>query len=505
MLKNLKEYHYQSSYDRDKMHGHLLDGENRPRQFKEYPGLNRIGMPRPVGLPDTDFSDLLKYPEKKRPLEKATILDLSGILHLSYGITARAQHGEDYFYFRTVASAGGLYPSEIYVSSYRVKGLADGLYYFSAADHSLTPLRAGNISGTINALSGIGKDTSPFFIFFFSAIFFRSAWKYRERAYRYNLLDTGHLVEQTVMSLKALGAPFFLTYDFDDSLINSLLGVNQDLEVCLAVCLVPGPKGSTAHRKTEDIPDLPESIRNSSKSASFEKDYPIIREAHKKGFSADRHAVTDRGPKESIIRATSWQTIRRDKQWTDRPGFTESTLRRRSRRNFIRVALKSEQLHSVLASLCDPSPGESDSLNRKTKPLITGALIEKAEGFDPGFYIIDGASGRIGLVKAGRFIQGMAHVCLGQLWINRASVHILFLADLELMDKTWGGRAYRYAMMEAGRTGQKLYLAAESAGLGCCGIGAFYDKEASAILDIKDPLRLLYLVVIGTPADTVTS
>ena len=64
-------------------------------------------------------------------------------------------------------------------------------------------------------------------------------------------------------------------------------------------------------------------------------------------------------------------------------------------------------------------------------------------------------------------------------------------------DRTWGARGYRYAMLTAGRMGQRLYVAATAMGLGCCGIGALYDGEAAALLGLHGASKLLYLVAVG--------
>jgi nitroreductase len=52
-------------------------------------------------------------------------------------------------------------------------------------------------------------------------------------------------------------------------------------------------------------------------------------------------------------------------------------------------------------------------------------------------------------------------------------------------------------MLEAGRMGEMLYLSAASMGIGCCGIGAFYDEEARRFLELGATSRLLYLVAVG--------
>jgi nitroreductase len=57
-------------------------------------------------------------------------------------------------------------------------------------------------------------------------------------------------------------------------------------------------------------------------------------------------------------------------------------------------------------------------------------------------------------------------------------------------------------MLNAGRLGQGLYLAATAMGLGCCGVGAFYDGEAAELLGLGAEGSLLYLVALGKSAKT---
>ena len=71
------------------------------------------------------------------------------------------------------------------------------------------------------------------------------------------------------------------------------------------------------------------------------------------------------------------------------------------------------------------------------------------------------------------------------------------MTDLAALDRTWGARGYRYAMIEAGRLGQQAYLAATALGWGACGIGAIYDREAADLLDLAADGALLYLIGTG--------
>jgi nitroreductase len=91
----------------------------------------------------------------------------------------------------------------------------------------------------------------------------------------------------------------------------------------------------------------------------------------------------------------------------------------------------------------------------------------------------------------------MTHICLDQDWLANAAFHFIFLANLDALDHTWGPRGYRYAMMTAGRLGHRIYVAATALGLGCCGVGAYYDGEAATLLELNDSSRMLYLVAVG--------
>jgi len=72
------------------------------------------------------------------------------------------------------------------------------------------------------------------------------------------------------------------------------------------------------------------------------------------------------------------------------------------------------------------------------------------------------------------------------------------MANLDQIDQYLGARGYRYAMLNAGRAGQRVYLAATALGYGACGIGALYDDEASKMLSLNDQSALLYLVAVGS-------
>ncbi len=237
MTDHIQRYHRQTMYDPLKMGGHALDWSNQPGVYKNYSGLSRVNLPEITALPDKSFAEMLEPCPAAPAARGLSFQDLSRILFLGYGITARRQSSGDDFYYRSVPSAGALYPCELYLATQSVAGIEDGLYHHAIHRRDLGRLRAYPLP----PVASVPRDSfSSLITFYITAIFYRSIWKYRDRAYRYHLLDTGHLVESLALAIKALDLPCHVTCDFDDPAVNFLLGVDSEREGCLAVIRIPG-------------------------------------------------------------------------------------------------------------------------------------------------------------------------------------------------------------------------------------------------------------------------
>jgi len=160
------------------------------------------------------------------------------MLWAAQGIT----HTDGEMTFRTAPSAGALYPIETYVAVHRGSGIEPGLYHYAVPDRALEQLTVGMLAGQI-AEAALGQrvayDASAVFIW--SAIFERSTWKYRERAYRYIYLDAGHIAQNVALAATALGlgnCPIGAL--FDDEL-NTLLGLDGDAESVVYMMAIGRP------------------------------------------------------------------------------------------------------------------------------------------------------------------------------------------------------------------------------------------------------------------------
>ncbi|MBN1841706.1 MAG: SagB/ThcOx family dehydrogenase [Deltaproteobacteria bacterium] len=491
------EYHRQTGYDRHEMKGHGLDWANQPGVFKTYPGLKTVPLSQVIDPPEGNLSFLIKEGSRSDAPTEVTLDKLSQILLLAHSVTAKARSSGTDFYYRSVASAGALYPFELYVGTQNVSGLDDGLYHHSIGLHALTLLRSGNIMRALSHALQTRENHFPVVSFFLTSIFFRSSWKYRDRAYRYSLLDTGHLAESLCLALTAADLPFHLYYDFDDEKTNSLLGVDSSREVCLAVICLYGTdasdKGDAKSLKTGAG-----SLADASRVSSREIDYRLIREIHAASSSV---AQSSQGvPKMlhnlGLKMEQQEQQFKIDK-WPEKVSYAEAVFKRRSKRNFISTGLSSDGLFGLLELLCAGCHVEEDAGLTSRDAISVGFLSGNVQDLDPGFYMLDPEHASMALVSQGRMIGKMARICLDQAWLANCALHFCFLSNLELLEQTWGPRGYRYAMLTAGRLGQRIYLGATSMGFGCCGIGAFFDDEAAQMLDVNDQTRLLYLLAAG--------
>jgi SagB-type dehydrogenase family enzyme len=309
------------------------------------------------------------------------------------------------------------------------------------------------------------------------------------------------VIENLVLALRYVGLSPTVHYDFDDGQLCHLIGADRQKEACLACVNVYGANVGGDDSKisgSTETPSLDTELMRSSQVAPHEVQYQEIEQIYFKSSKRPPSGYDSLEPI-PVIRnePAEWFPIitnEMDKQERD---FVGSVHRRRSRRNFFGEPFPAHHFMYLLRLLGTAPFSKRGHAEIFSTVVTTGFLAGNIEGFDPGFYLLSMKNEAYGLVTSGDFREDMATVCLNQEWLKNAAGHFLFLADLREIDERFGARGYRYAMMNAGRIGQRLYLAATALGAGCCGIGALYDYEARNLLSLNDHSYLLYLVAIG--------
>jgi SagB-type dehydrogenase family enzyme len=225
-------YHQWSKTGYSLGRGIPLDWGGKPARYKEYPGAKRITLPDPQGYLGLSLEEAIEGRRSIRDYttEPLSLTALSRLLHAAQGITDQRR------IFRAAPSAGALYPIETYAVVHDVDGLDSGLYHYVVADHALEKLRIGNLRAEI-VLAGIGQDMlgQAQVCFVLSALFQRLRWKYRERTYRYALLEAGHIGQNVYLAATSMGMGACAVGAFLDDELNKLVGLDGEQEAALYV------------------------------------------------------------------------------------------------------------------------------------------------------------------------------------------------------------------------------------------------------------------------------
>lgn len=236
------EYHRETKYYRGKLPKKPLDWPNKPVLYKEYPNCPVIKLPNPQ--PELEGMSLDEALIRRKSVRNfsakpVTVKDVSYLLWACAGLQ-RVENGHE---FRMVPSAGALYPIETYVIMNN-SPIPSGLYHYSVKKHSLEEIRRGEF-GIELACAALDQDicVTAAMVLIWSGIFYRSKWKYGERAYRYIYLDAGHIAENLYLAAVSRGLSACSVGALYDDELNELLGIDGDGESAFYLSAVGWPSG----------------------------------------------------------------------------------------------------------------------------------------------------------------------------------------------------------------------------------------------------------------------
>lgn len=131
-------------------------------------------------------------------------------------------------------------------------------------------------------------------------------------------------------------------------------------------------------------------------------------------------------------------------------------------------------------------------------PIETYILVNNVEDLEAGIYHYNILKHKLEVVRKGGFGTEAAQAALGQKMLRDANVVLIWTAVVARSKWKYRERAYRYIYMDAGHIAQNAYLAAETLGLGCCGIGAFFDSEVDSLIGIDGEEEIsVYMCTVG--------
>ncbi len=494
-----------------------LDWATQPDPFRTFAGSPQLALPL-LGdaSPRARYADL--YHRDSVAPQPLNLAGVAALLELALGLSAWKQYGGDRWALRCNPSSGNLHPTEAYVVVQDCDGLAEGVHHYVSRDHVLEQRCAFN---TDERLMPAGS-----FLVGLSAIHWREAWKYGERAYRYCQHDAGHAIAAARYAAAVLGWHVRVLADWGDGSISTLLGLSRDADFGDAERESPDVMLLIA---TQAVPDtlscapLAQATigwtgRANALSSHHVHDWPVIEEVS----DACRKPETTHTPWPAPALPDSLPS----------PCQADAAViikQRRSAQAFDGETSVSADAFYRMLDMTLPRQGIPPWDAIDWRPRIHLALfVHCVDGLAPGIYVFP----RHGDIEAkmraelsDEFNWERAEECPAHLPLFRVmtadarqaarvlSCHqdiaadgafsLGMLAEFEasLGDAPW---TYRHLFWEAGMLGHVLYLEAEAAGVRGTGIGCYFDDGVHDVLGIKGRwLQSMYhFTVGGALADT---
>ncbi len=421
------------------------DPATLPYWWKRYDdGLPRI--PLPERLPTTTApATAVLAGTADVPRAELDLPQLARLLFLSAGVVRIGQRpGGRRIPFRAAGSAGGRFPSELYVAVPDGTALPSGVHWYDPERHELV------------RLAPPPHDGAPTLVV--TSVPWRTGWKYRERGYRHLYWDAGTMLAQTLAAADSAGVPAALVLRFPDAAVSALVGADgvHEFPVALVTLGGGGPAlESTGPAATGEVDAAPVEM-------------PLATSAQRAGDTTELGVPLERG---APARAAA---PGRD---TGEP-LEQVVLRRGSQR------------------LMDPA-------GRLPRAVLTASLAAALRGIDVPHWVVvhavdDTAPGVYRWpdldtwTRAGDLRDELYRVALDQNLAAECCFVVVGATDLSRLD----ARGYRAAQLFAGVVEGRLHLMAYALGAAASGM-TFLDGDIPALLG-ADVGGLLFTCV-GVP------
>jgi len=161
--------------------------------------------------------------------QSLSIEELSFLLWASQGVKQVIKREDKaYATLRTVPSAGARHAFETYILVHNVGNLEPGVYRYLAIEHKLIFLHKveEQKKKIINAALGqefVGKCAA---VFIWTAISYRSEWRYHLASHKAMLLDAGHVCQNLYLACEGIGAGTCAIGAYDQKKIDDIIKVD---------------------------------------------------------------------------------------------------------------------------------------------------------------------------------------------------------------------------------------------------------------------------------------
>jgi SagB-type dehydrogenase family enzyme len=524
------EYHDATRHHFDRFARSLgyLDWAAQPNPFRRYDHAPLVELPRAAWVHGVSYSALYDGSVSPAPVDERTVGEL---LRCSLGLSAWKQFQSTRWALRVNPSSGNLHPTEAYI-------VWDGRVCHYAPRELALEVRCA-----LEADPFAGRDG---FLIALTSIFWREAWKYGERAFRYCQHDVGHALGAIRFAAALLGWRATLLPQWSDVQIGSLVGIDRDEDFDGAEredpeCMLAVTPGEIETWRAWHPAALVEAARRAAWHGTANRlsaghvDWPIV----------DQVAVATRYPGVTTSHAaprtshpapgTSHLAPRTSHHAPDSSHRAPRTLpvadartvilQRRSAVAFDPKGRLSVDAFVDMLQRVRPDGSPWDVIDWSAHVHLA-LFVHRVDRLQPGVYLLARDASAVSALR-----ESMRPEFL---WEPIASDRIEGLYLLLPYDMTWPARRvscdqdiagdgffsmamlarfaasltergpwfYRRLFWECGLIGQVLYLAAEAAGARSTGIGCFYDEPVHEMLGLAGPdWQSLYHFSMGSPLE----
>ncbi|MCX7594184.1 MAG: SagB family peptide dehydrogenase, partial [Fischerella sp.] len=432
-----QHYHERTKYDpqtiASKNRG--LDWAKQPVPFKEY----KIGSTFDLKPYIQDQPEAFVNNSEAQWWQR-----LSRLLFCSYGLTARMPSMGNTVYLRAAPSAGGLYPAEVYLVSRGTPLLPPGLYNYQCRTHSLMHFWESDVWQALQAACFWHPALeSTQLAIIITAVFYRSAWRYEDRAYRRIFLDIGHLLGNIELASAMTDYRPHLIGGFVDEAVNEILYID------------PQQEGAIAVLPLADLQDIQQNLstwRTALPSAT-ETNYPEIPDGELLSYF---HKATQIQP--STTGKLNLPEVKQERSLEDKYNFPfcqkistattpvnwgekledlEATIvKRRSTRAYTGEDLTFDELKALLDFTYQPQNYIDQGLDISPdyfdlNLIETFIAVSGVRGLESGCYYYAPKAQELRQIRFKNFRRELHFLCLGQDLGRDAAVVLFHTADLK--------------------------------------------------------------------------
>ncbi len=490
-----------------------LDWANQPNAFREFHGATKFKLPLTADSLVTSYNDVRGG--TLPPPRTFDIDSVATLFQLSLGLSAWKSYGANRWALRCNPSSGNLHPTEGYLLCPHLPGLSAGVYHYLSRDHLLEQRAAVTDPRWVQAFAGGG------ILIGISSIYWREAWKYGMRAWRYCQHDCGHAIAAVSYAAAALGWQCRSMMSAADDMVAELLGLNRSADFASAEAEAPDTLlwvGDPDSRP--DLARLLDALRKArwaGRANELSKEHvqwPDIDSIHR---TTHKPTTTEQAMPEPL-------SLPPPAAPALDLSFAGIARQRRSAVDFDGTThISAAALFAMLECLLprrDAPPWIALPTPVRVHPAL---MVHRVEGLDAGVYV---------LLRDATHLPGMKQSMRSEwLWQKTGPVHLplYFLLPYDLravaksiccdqnigtdscfalgmlahfdaaLNEPW---RYRHLFWECGMLGHALYLEAEAAGVRATGIGCFFDDEMHELLGINGhSWQSLYHFTVGGAVD----